>query len=214
MNAAGTEVPQAPQDTISSLTFGTVQNVPILIAGSWNKSVSVWTITPQGIAPAAVTEHDAPVLSVQFDDATGLVVSAGCDNTVRAWDVNTNQSVVIGQHASAIKDCRVVPAHNVIATGGWDNAVRFWDVRSQTKQPVMEIPLPGKVYSMDASGNILVTAMDKQMFGVLDIRSPGAFAQQGTSPHEFQVRFPTPLLCLHLRSLPRTSPTHATLSPP
>ena len=180
-------VPQVPQDTVSSLSFGTYANTPVLASGSWSKKVSVWTLTAQGIAPATAYEHEAPVLSVQCDSANGLIFSAGCDNVLRAFDPNANQSIVVGQHAAAIKDCRLLPSLGAVVTGGWDKAVRYWDPRSQTKAPVAELALPGKVYSMDAAGNLLVIGMENRLVGCVDVRNPTAFFETAETPHEFQV---------------------------
>ena len=90
--------------------------------------------------------------------------SAGCDGTVRMWDVTQGPNAVqqIGKHDQPVRCMKWMPELNLLATGSWDKSIRFWDCRQPT--PAQTFQLSERVYAMDTRGKILVCGTaDKQL---------------------------------------------------
>lgn len=56
-----------------------------VVTGSWDSTIRVWTL-PDGRLVRTLIGHAGYVRSLSFDGETGLLLSAGYDGTVRAWD--------------------------------------------------------------------------------------------------------------------------------
>ncbi len=56
---------------------------------------------------------------------------ASCDKQVKMWDLQTNQTVQVAEHAAPVRSVRWVKAPNYTAlmTGSWDKTLKFWDTR-------------------------------------------------------------------------------------
>lgn len=81
VNNTDVEVADAPSDTISSVSFSPSSAQSLVCATSWDNSVRVWDISPQGQARGvAAYNHEAPVLSAAWSADGSKIVSSGCDN--------------------------------------------------------------------------------------------------------------------------------------
>ena len=58
-----------------------------------------------------------------------------CDNTAKAWDLGSNQTMKIAQHQAPIKEIFCISEMNAIVTGSWDKTLMYWDMR-QPKEMV------------------------------------------------------------------------------
>lgn len=79
---------------------------------------------------------------------------------------------VMGTHDDAIKSIVVNEDHGTIFSGSWDRTISSWDPRIDGSASIRKgrIHLPGKVYSMDTKGNILLCAMSDRLINIYDIR--------------------------------------------
>jgi len=145
-------VPNPPDDGISCLAWSPAQNV--LAAGSWDKSVRIWEVSPSGIQAKVAYQHEAPVLCCNFSRDGQRVVSGGCDNKVKMKILATQQEQQIGQHDAPVKEVAVVDDMNMVISGSWDKTLRFWNCQQPT--PVATLQLPERVYTMDVKYPLLV----------------------------------------------------------
>ncbi len=100
---------------------------------------------------------------------------------------------MLGNHDQPVKCVEHNPANGLVVSGGWDATVRLWEPRAPLGpgRAVGTLPLPGKVFSMSASGTRLVVATSGRRIQVFDLRAlrPGAAPfQQRESPLKFQAR--------------------------
>lgn len=149
-------VSDVPTDSISSLTWSPAQNV--LASTSWDKTVRVWAVGCEGenVTATAVSSysHEEPVLCCGFTRDGVRLISGGCDNKVKLKDLQAQQEMQIGQHDAPVRQLAVLDDLGLVVTGSWDKTLRFWSFQQAT--PVMTIPLPERVYAMDAKGSLLV----------------------------------------------------------
>jgi len=182
-------VPDVPQDTISSLSFGVVSDQSVLVGSSWTKDICVYTIDANtNIKKVCQTQATAPVLTTSVDSANKIVFFGGFDNKVNAWDINTNQQLVVGEHAAPVKALKFLSDMNILVSGGWDNTVKYWDVRQNTRQPIGQLSLPGKVYALDAHGpsRQLIVGIEQKRYAFVDLNNPMNMAKTGETTHELQ----------------------------
>jgi len=174
-----------PDDAVSSLSFSPAGN--LLVAGSWNKQVRCWEITPQGQSVAkAQTTHTAPVLCTDFSDDGLRVFSGSCDKTVKMWDLATQQSSQVAQHDAPVKECHWVPEHKLLATGSWDKTLKYWDLRSPN--PALSVTLPDRVYAMDVTAPLCVVATANRRILIFDLKAPQQPFRNIESPLKMQTR--------------------------
>lgn len=168
-------VPEAPGDGVSCLAWSPAGN--ILAAGSWDKSVRVWEVTPQNIQPRMAYNHEAPVLCCCFSRDGQRLVSGGCDNKVKMKVLQTQQEQQIGQHDAPVKEVFFVDEMNMVISGSWDKTLRFWNC--QQPNPVATLQLPERVYSMDIKYPLMVVGMADRQLNVYNLQT----IQQNPQPY-------------------------------
>ncbi|CDJ69968.1 poly(A)+ RNA export protein, putative, partial [Eimeria necatrix] len=113
-----TELPNGPSDSVSQLAWS--RDGQALACASWDRTCRVWQITTQPAAfgssgqsvykgnPQSLFTETAPILSCCFGDTTQMLLTAGCDKQVKAYDLISGRTTgqVIGQICkAAFHDC-------------------------------------------------------------------------------------------------------------
>ncbi|ANB14461.1 RNA export factor GLE2 [Sugiyamaella lignohabitans] len=177
-----------PEDSISDMSFSS--QADYLAVASWDKKVRIYEVSPQGDSQGrAMYEHQAPVLTAQWFQDGSKVVSGGCDNAVRAHDLQSSQTIQIGQHDAPVSSVRAVDVGSgspVVASASWDKTLRYWDLRQQ--QAISTIQLPERAYSMDSQGKLLVVGTAERHICVIDLSNPGQIFKNTQSPLKWQTR--------------------------
>lgn len=158
-------VQNSPSDAVSCLSFSPTAN--LLCAGSWNKELAVYDIGATGAATLkAKVAHSHPILCADWS-ADGLqIVSGGTEGQAKLWNLQTQQEVVVAQHAAPIKSVHWVQELGVVITGSLDKTIKYWDMRQST--PAATIQLNERVYAMDVKNPVLVVATATVSENVLD----------------------------------------------
>lgn len=154
--------------------------------------------------------HDAPVLDVAFQDSIHTV-SAGLDNQVKFYDLNTHAEHILGTHDGKLS-CLIVISRvflcfrfvsfnlsepvkcveyarlvNGILTGSWDRTIKLWDTREKGCVGTYE-QNNGKVYSMNVIDEKLVVATSDRKVLIWDLRNMSQYLMRRESSLKYQTR--------------------------
>lgn len=123
----------------------------------------------------------APILDCAFTTRTEQIILGGVERQIRLHNILTNTTEVIGEHDFPVKCLKSYPQKSMLVSGSWDMSIKLWDLCSNTC--IKTKNLPGKVYALDYSNNLIVSALSNKEILVFDIRN---------LDHHYQ-RYPTPL---------------------
>ncbi|OAX43137.1 WD40 repeat-like protein [Rhizopogon vinicolor AM-OR11-026] len=181
------EVPDAPTDSISSLSFSPAADY--LAVGSWDNNVRLYEVGAGGQTQGkAMYSHQGPVLSVCWNKEGNKVISGGADNAARMFDITNGQSQQVAQHDAPVKVVKWIetPQGGILATGSWDKTVKYWDMR--TPAPVATVQLPERCYSMDVQYPLMVVATAERHIQIFNLTNPNAAYKTIASPLKWQTR--------------------------
>ncbi len=124
-----------------------------IVSGGYDKRVLLWTaedlqpfdfnglLSDQVVPPPKfypLDGHTAPVRSVQFSADGKLVLSAGHDNTVKVWSVDSPAALkTLRGHDSWVRACAFSPDGQWVLSGGYDNHARLWNVEGYEEVRVL-----------------------------------------------------------------------------
>ena len=80
--------------------------------------------------------HDAPIEVLAIAPGGKRVISAGADQTVRVWDLDTHTSRVLGRHTSTVTHVAVSSDGEWIASAGDDQQLQVWDRATETPRRI------------------------------------------------------------------------------
>lgn len=160
----------------------------MFVAASWDSKVRLWDVQVPSLqtAPRMLFQHERPVLCTAWTSDGARVVSGGCDNIAKMWDISTGQGTQIAAHQAPIKEIAFLDGFNLVVTGSWDKTLKYWDARSPN--PVGTVTLPERVYAMDAAAPLLVVGTAERHILVYDLKNPTVAYKTTQSPLKYQTR--------------------------
>lgn len=175
----------AANDGVTSLSFSPTSN--LLVGTSWNNQVLCWDIQQSGqVIPKAAINLEKPALCSAWSTDGSVVFAGGCDNSVKMWNLQTNQQQQVAQHQGPVRHCFFVNQMNMLITGSWDKTIKYWDLRQPN--PAHTQQLPERVYAMDVLHPLLVVGTADRTIQVYNLSSPQQPYKQLQSPLKYQTR--------------------------
>eukprot|EP00359_Climacostomum_virens_P007397 CAMPEP_0204915472 /NCGR_PEP_ID=MMETSP1397-20131031/13462_1 /ASSEMBLY_ACC=CAM_ASM_000891 /TAXON_ID=49980 /ORGANISM="Climacostomum Climacostomum virens, Strain Stock W-24" /LENGTH=332 /DNA_ID=CAMNT_0052087525 /DNA_START=221 /DNA_END=1216 /DNA_ORIENTATION=+ len=161
------EILPCPSSTVQSLKFAPCPDKYLICAGTWDNKATIWEIDSAQGSLKSEAIGSAPMLCVAWAPDSSHVFLGGCSNSLDLWDLNTNNLVRIGLHASPIREVVWSTELNVAITGSWDSSINLWDMNQPN--PVHRIPLPGRVFCMGYSYPLLVAGLSDHRYAVWNV---------------------------------------------
>ena len=108
-----------------------------------------------------------PVLQLSWN-REGTMIFAGCgDNLIKAWDLNQNKVINIGQRTMAVAQVHWCDTMNVLYAMSWDRSISIWDGKQQN--PAMVSTLDVKPHYMSVAFPMMVVATANRRIYAFDL---------------------------------------------
>ena len=182
------QMPQGPEDTVSSLSWSPVADY--LAVSSWDNSVRVYEVNSStGIGQGrALYNHEGPALCCCWWADGTKVISGGADNAVRAYDLQSGQSTQIGSHDQPVSGVAAVNVGQpMVATVSWDRTLKYWDLTKP--EPVAIVQLPERAVSISSKQRLLVIGCANRQVVTINLENPSVIFKTIQSPlrHDTQI---------------------------
>ncbi|KAH0786990.1 WD40-repeat-containing domain protein [Histomonas meleagridis] len=161
-----------PGDTVSDLSF-CERSPHLLAATSWDNSIRVWEVQPNGTQSKNVLviqeQSKDATLRCSFSRSSDLYygMAHGDIKMVKAGETT---GTLIGHHVGVVTGLRFNDNKNIVVSGSTDYKLCFWDPKSPNKA-TNTIDLPEKCVSLDTKGDFIAVAMLDQV-GWIDVKNP------------------------------------------
>jgi WD40 repeat protein len=121
-------------DEITALAYCTAHDNDLFVSGSNDRTVRVWDGGTQKLK--IKIDAGCGVLAVALAPDGKTVYSAGDDNFIRAWDVETGKPTAMFKgHDNMVVSLSLSRDGKTLISGGRDNTIRIWDLQAQGKPP-------------------------------------------------------------------------------
>lgn len=146
----------------------------ILVSGSQDKSVKVWTLRQSSAALLTSMSTKSPISSVSIDCSRQFVVSGCSSGSIKLWDLESQKMVrSFIVHREPVSLVRFHPQCDVFATT-CAGETRVWDLRKRSATSVFYLNSQKMDFSPD--GRWLLSSNDKTAT-LLDISSSGIVSE-------------------------------------
>lgn len=110
------------------------------------------------------TKMSQPALKCTWNDQSSQLFIGLIDGTVKAIDINTQQTADLFKHTSAISSLHFIPTMNTLICSGYDSLIKCYQVGNSS--PSLTIDAQNKVFASDFQFPYLVagTANEKLLF--------------------------------------------------
>jgi WD40 repeat protein len=147
----GTDIPEEQQHTHVVKCVAFHPKAPLLVTGSWDNTVKLWSFSPDGSAAGMTTIiHDRELTSVAFhpDPTNSILATCSRDNTINLWQLSSSGShaqrittMVVGRYEEEEKFSSMAfypysrsPTFHLV-TGSIGGIVKIWNVTEKIAHP-------------------------------------------------------------------------------
>lgn len=145
----------------------------------------VWEIQSRTIKHQ-FTGHEQDIYSLDFARNGRLIASGSGDRTVRLWDIETNQQVILLLIDDGVTAVAISSDNRYVAAGSLDKSVRVWDVSTGflVQRLEGEFGHIDSVYSVAfaPNGNTLVSGSLDKTIKIWELEPPPSRLMTGQGP--------------------------------
>ena len=192
----------APMDTVASLQWMPNNQMRILSASTWDGKIHLYDVAMGGFQKyltqkMVYTSVNEPILSISWKKDSSMIF-AGCgDNTVKAFDVNTGKSMVLGSHDGPVNSVYWIEQLNVIMSTSFNQQIKFWQLGNQNA--VFNLNSDARIFTSDLNFPYVFLGMSNDQLNIFDLNQMNSFPN-GKLIGNFQTPLTSQTNCLSLFS--------------
>lgn len=160
-----------PGDTISSLAWCPNVQHRLFVCSSWDSKIRLYDTAigtqQKGLVLKGALQVEDPCISLCWADDMSKFFAGCINNTVKAFDPVTGQSVDVGKHDAAVRDVFWINSANTLMTTSFDKTIRFWDLRQQN--PVAGFNVGQKIYCADMCSPLFAMGLSDEKLLVVNL---------------------------------------------
>ena len=139
---------QLPHHLLLELTHETAvtaialhEQSSLLAAGTAEGTITLWDLTTHTPFAAQFLGHNGRMTELLFSADGKVLISAGLDNQVQLWEVETQAKLATLQHQDGhVKTFQIDSTGRWLFTGGSDGRIMVWDIGQSIKNPPLAFP--------------------------------------------------------------------------
>lgn len=170
-------------DSISTLSFhpdGTT-----IAAADESCVITIWPLECLDIEPRRLVGHKGRVVALVWDSATGYLLSAAWDTTVRVWDVvGARPVILLNDHSGHVTALAISPDGKRLTSTDSAPSWRTWDMESwQCTGGARYLPGEVRHLAFSPDGQSLAIALEKSQIMRVPVGQQGhAFVHDPSNP--------------------------------
>lgn len=126
--------------------------------------------------------HSAPVSAFATDDQGNIIVSGDHRGEIRAWDLKSNASRVLGEHSARVNACVLGPRHDYAAAMSEDGAVGVWPLKELTASKMVRAGVgAANDFSVSPDGSYVAVACSDGTVTIIPVGDSHVMAMRGHS---------------------------------
>lgn len=180
-----------PIDTVSCLQWMPNPQVKILACSTWDGKIHLYEANLGGYQKflsqkMVYTSQNEPFLSISWKKDSSMLFTGCGDNTVKAFDVNTGKSMVLGSHDGPVHGVYWIEQMNAVMSVSFNQQIKFWQLGSPS--PVCQLNSDLRIFSSDFNFPYVFLGLNNEQLNIFDLNQISSFPS-GKLPGNF----PTPL---------------------
>lgn len=191
-----------PLDTVSSIQWIPNQQLRLFAASTWDGKVHIYDVALNGYQKFITqkfvfSSQNEPILSISWKKDASMIF-AGCgDNTVKAFDVGSGKSMVIGSHDGPVNSVYWIDQMNAVMSVGFNQQIKFWQLGNSN--PVAGIQADYRIYAADFNFPYVFLGLGNDQLNIFDLNQMQTFPG-GKLPGNFNSQLQSQTNCLALSS--------------
>lgn len=180
-----------PLDTVSSIEWIPNPMMKIFGVSTWDGKIHIYDTVLNGYQKyitqkAIFNNNNDPILNISWKkDCTAIF--AGCaDGSVKAFDVNSGNSILIGKHDNAVNSVHWIENMNAIMSISYNNQIKFWQLNNPN--PVWQLTTDHRIYISDFNFPFVFLGLANEQLVLFEISNLQNFPQNKITGY-----FSTPL---------------------
>ncbi|MEO8699054.1 MAG: protein kinase [Kofleriaceae bacterium] len=127
--------------------------------------VRIWELDGETkpVLRRTLTGHRAAVEHARFDATGTQLATAGRDNTVKTWNVESGQLLATFEHSDIVRTATFSPDHSQVFSTSNDGTARLWNVARGQAQHVFEVDLDVSSLAVSRTGAVAVAGADSRI---------------------------------------------------
>lgn len=168
-------VPNPCKETISSLSFNSINNIPYFAFSSWDGLINIYSINTTfnptqsfGITEVKSINCNTPLLSLDFQNNSPLILYGALNGSVGFYDLINQKYQALYTHEIGAREVKWLNT-NVLISGGWDGCLFMRDIR--INKYISSFQFQNRIYSLDVQGNNMLIGLSEGQFALCELSS-------------------------------------------